>query len=167
MPPDYEVETFWKAYLATLPERHPHRSLNTPAAWSFGNSSEMADELGVLVQHGTKTATCSLLWEHDTDGQPLPQVGELSIILDGVGLPLCLIETVQVEIKPYGLVDESFAAAEAKATVPWSTGEMPTGATSPLTALPLDARLTRTPRWSVSASACCTKYSRPPKLLPD
>lgn len=114
MPPDYEVETFWKAYLATLPERHPHRSLNTPAAWSFGNSSEMADELGVLVQHGTKTATCSLLWEHETDGQPLPQVGELSIILDGVGLPLCLIETVQVEIKPYGLVDESFAAAEGE-----------------------------------------------------
>lgn len=111
---DAEIQAFWQSYLATLPEKHPHRSLRAPHAWSFGNSSEMADELGVLVQHGTKTATCSLLWEHETDGLPLPQVGELSIILDGVGLPLCIIATVQVEIKPFGAVDESFAAAEGE-----------------------------------------------------
>jgi uncharacterized protein YhfF len=114
MPNDPEIETFWKAYVSTLPEKHSHRRLDTPPAWSFGNSSEMADELGVLVLHGTKTATCSLLWEHETDGLPLPQVGELSIILDGVGLPLCLIETVGVEVKPFGAVDASFAAAEGE-----------------------------------------------------
>jgi len=111
---NYQVEAFWRGYLDTLPERHPHRSLNAPHAWSFGNNPQMADELGVLVQHGTKTATCSLLWEHETDGLPLPQAGELSIILDGLGVPLCIIATVQVEIKPFGTVDGSFAAAEGE-----------------------------------------------------
>jgi uncharacterized protein YhfF len=109
-----EIEKFWQAYLGTLPERHYHRTQALPSAWSFGNSSQMADELGLLVRDGVKTATCSLLWEHETDGLPLPKAGELSIILDGVGLPLSLIETLQVEIRPFGEVDAEFAAQEGE-----------------------------------------------------
>jgi uncharacterized protein YhfF len=88
--------------------------MQMPDAWAFGNTPQMADELGVLVQRGMKTATCSLLWEHETDNLPLPQPGDLSIILDGLGLPLCIIETVRVEIKAYGVVDGSFAAEEGE-----------------------------------------------------
>jgi uncharacterized protein YhfF len=108
------LESFWQAYLSTLPQDHPRRYQPMPAAWGFGNSPEMADELGELVQEGTKTATCSLLWEHDFDGEPLPEVGQLSIILDGDEHPLCLIETIEIEIRPYNEVDERFAYDEGE-----------------------------------------------------
>jgi uncharacterized protein YhfF len=74
----------------------------------------MADELGELVQNGTKTATCSLLWEFEHDGDPLPQVGELSIILDGDDNPLCIIETVEVDLRAMNTVDEQFAYDEGE-----------------------------------------------------
>jgi len=108
------LDSLWQAYLSRLPEDHPHRKRSMPAAWAFGNSPEMADTLGWLVRDGTKTATCSMLWEYDMDGEPLPEVGELSIILDGADRPLCLIETVEIEIRPYNEVDERFAHDEGE-----------------------------------------------------
>jgi uncharacterized protein YhfF len=108
------LDSFWQAYLSTLPQNHPHHLRPMPATWAFGNSPEMADELGHLVMERIKTATCSLLWEHDFDGEPLPEVGELSIILDGDENPICLIETVEIEIRPYNEVDERFAHDEGE-----------------------------------------------------
>lgn len=107
-------DSFWQAYVSRLPQDHPHRYRAKPPAWAFGNSPEMADELGSLVQAQVKTATCSMLWEYDFDGEPLPEVGDLSIILDGSERPLCLIETVEVEIRPYNEVDERFASDEGE-----------------------------------------------------
>jgi uncharacterized protein YhfF len=108
------IESFWEAYLATQPENSPLRRQPIPPAWGFGSTQEMADELGKLVQEGVKTATCSLLWEHESDGEPLPQVGALSIVLDGDDYPLCLIETVEVEIRPFNEVDARFAHDEGE-----------------------------------------------------
>ena len=108
------TESIWQAYLSTLPADHPHRYAPMPPAWGFGNTPEMADELGELVQNGTKTATCSLLWEYEHDGDPLPQVGELSIILDGDDNPLCIIETVEVDLRAMNTVDEQFAYDEGE-----------------------------------------------------
>jgi uncharacterized protein YhfF len=106
------VDRFWQAYLATLPpgdEPPP-----PPEAWSFGDNPALADELAALVLAGIKTATCSALWEHEADAEPLPQIGSLSIILDGAGLPLAVIETVEVQIKPYDQVDTAFAYDEGE-----------------------------------------------------
>lgn len=108
-----KVKLFWKSYLATLPEEN-RASSKLPEAWAFGDGAEMADELGGLVAVGIKTATASLLWEYEAEGSPLPQSGDLSIILDGSGLPICLIETVAVEVKPYNQVDDQFAYDEGE-----------------------------------------------------
>jgi uncharacterized protein YhfF len=107
------VEQFWQQYRATQPTSHS-LPVEPPNAWGFGDSGAMADELGQLVRDGIKTATCSLLWEHETDGEAIPQAGELSIILDGSGHPLCLIQTFEVEIKPYSEVDAQFAYDEGE-----------------------------------------------------
>jgi len=48
--------------------------------WHFGDSKSMAAELGQLVKMGVKTATSSLLWEYEADGEALPEAGEYSII---------------------------------------------------------------------------------------
>jgi uncharacterized protein YhfF len=74
----------------------------------------MADELGALIVAGTKTATCSSVWEWQAESEPWPEVGHLTIVLDGRGQPLCIIETVEVAIKPYHQVDASLAYDEGE-----------------------------------------------------
>lgn len=105
------TEAFWQAYLETLPPDSPVRS-EPYEAESFGDSPEMADELGALVASGTKTATCSALWEYEAEGEPLPGPGAKCVVLDGRDEPLCVIETVEVEVRPYNEVDARFAYEE-------------------------------------------------------
>jgi uncharacterized protein YhfF len=107
------VTDFWQKYLETLPKGRG-KDLKMPEAWAFGDGEAMADELGSLVVKGIKTATCSLFKEYETGNEVLPQAGGLSIILDGRGEPLCLIETTSVEIKPFNKVDAQFAYDEGE-----------------------------------------------------
>ena len=106
------VELFWQNYLASLAKGD--EKLTEYEAWSFGDSAEMADRLGTLVKSGTKTATCCSLWGLELDQEPAPKAGEFSIILDGRGEPLCIIETTNVEVKPYNEVEADFAHAEGE-----------------------------------------------------
>ncbi len=107
------TETYWQAYLATLPEDSPARN-ETYEAWSFGDGPEMADELGALVVSGRKTATCSALWELEAEGESMARVGEKSVILDGKDEPLCVIETTEVEVRRFDEVDGQFAGDEGE-----------------------------------------------------
>ena len=106
-----QVEAFWQACLASLPDAERPSEYE---AWSFGDSPEMADELGRLVTAGTKTATCCSLRGLELDGEPVPETGHLSIVLGGGGEPLCVIETTGVEVKPYNEVGADFARAEGE-----------------------------------------------------
>ncbi len=111
------TQTFWQAYLATLPQPIDPALLEPtalPEAWGFGDGPRMANELGALVRDGSKTATCSALWAYELDGEPLPQVSELSIILDGAEQPLCIVETTEVAIRPFNKVDAQFARDEGE-----------------------------------------------------
>ncbi len=108
------IDAIWLAYLSTLPGDHPHRAAASPSAWGFGDSPAMADALGQLVQQGSKTATASLVWEYEHDQQPMPTVGDMSIILDSSEKPLCVIETTELRILPYNEVDAEFAFAEGE-----------------------------------------------------
>ena len=74
----------------------------------------MADELGGLIADGTKTATCSALWEYEAEGEPLPEVGVKTVVLDGNSDPLCIVETMEVEVRPYDRVDALFAYEEGE-----------------------------------------------------
>ncbi len=107
-----DIETFWHTYRASLP---PGAAIPTVyTAWGFGHTPEDADALGDLVRRGVKTATCSLIWSYEAEGEPLPQVGDLSIILDGTGAPLCIIETTELQVKAYQDVDAQFAYDEGE-----------------------------------------------------
>lgn len=68
--------------------------------WSFGDTGALADELGALVLAGKKTATCSLFDGYAERGEALPRVGQRDIVLDGNKRPLCVIEIIEVEIRP-------------------------------------------------------------------
>lgn len=85
-----------------------------PPTWSFGGSPEQADALLELVLDGTKTATASALWDYEHEGEPLPQVGSLSILLDAAGHPRGLIETTHVSVTPFDEVDGEHAHLEGE-----------------------------------------------------
>lgn len=107
------TEEFWRAYLGTLPSGSSiGREGYTEER--FGDSPSMADELGALVASGTKTATCSALWEYEAEDEPLPEVGAAWVVLDGRGEPLCVAETTEVTVRAYQEVDERFAFDEGE-----------------------------------------------------
>lgn len=86
----------------------------TPPAWSFGDNPRLADELLALVLAGEKTGTSTAVAELAAAGEPEPQVGELSIVLDGAGHPRALIRTTHVRRSRLADVDEAFAASEGE-----------------------------------------------------
>ena len=105
------AQALWNAYCASLPE---HQLPAVPEnVFAFGDSPEMANELGALVARGIKTATTSALWAY-AEGELIPQVGSFSVVLDGHEQPLCIIKTIEVEAKRFSEVDERFAYDEGE-----------------------------------------------------
>ena len=110
---DARIEAYWSTFLETLPADSPVRD-EPYVAEGWGDSPRLADELGALIAAGTKTATCSALWEYEAEGESLPQVGSKTIVLDGDDKPLCIVETTEVEVKSYDEVDARFAYEEGE-----------------------------------------------------
>jgi uncharacterized protein YhfF len=77
--------------------------------FSFGDSSELANELAALVLAGTKRATCWAV----SDG-PSTEVGKRMVMLDGSGVPRAVIETVELTQRRFDEVDEAFAFDEGE-----------------------------------------------------
>lgn len=77
--------------------------------FAFGDGPALADELLDLVIREVKTATCSTEDEPNTSTP-----GERWIVLDGRGVPSCVIETLEVTYRRYGEVDAAFAYEEGE-----------------------------------------------------
>jgi len=107
------IETYWQEFLATLPANSPYRDKSYDPD-GFGDSPEMADELGALVLNGIKTGTCSSVWEWEAEGETLPEAGSIWIVQDGGGRPICITETYEVTVRKYNEVDADFARAEGE-----------------------------------------------------
>ena len=107
---EVELDSFWSRARCQLPDLPEQR----PEAWAFGATKEDADELLALVLDGTKTGTASALWDIEADGESVPEMGELSIILDGQGRPRALIETTAIDVVPFSEVTAEHAHAEGE-----------------------------------------------------
>ncbi len=107
------ITAYWQQFLATLPADAPAQRAPYVAE-SFGDNSALAEELAALVVAGAKTATCSALWEWEAESQALPLVGLHTIVLDGQGVPVCIIETAEVTVRAYDQVDAQFAWEEGE-----------------------------------------------------
>ena len=118
---DTELDAFWE-----LARRHieaggvsaytgetPLERLRPPA-WAFGATPEQADELLDLVLAGTKTATAGAYWDYEAEGEPLPEVGTLGIVLDSGAHPRALVVTTEVSVTPFAEVDEMHAFLEGE-----------------------------------------------------
>jgi uncharacterized protein YhfF len=116
-----EVSAFWAlarvhARLNSAPSYFGPTTLEVvpPPAWSFGATPEQSDQLLALVLAGTKTATAGALWDYESDDEPLPEKGALSILLDGAGHPQALVEITDVRVLPFDEVDEEHARLEGE-----------------------------------------------------
>jgi uncharacterized protein YhfF len=109
-----KLNAFWESCRTQLPQEKIAHIHDTPEAWGFGDGPRMADELGALVLEGRKTATCGILWEYESENEALPKSGDFSIILNGAGQPMCLIETTEVRVVPFDQVDAQFAYEEGE-----------------------------------------------------
>jgi uncharacterized protein YhfF len=77
--------------------------------FSFGDCSELAEELAQLVLAGRKTATC---WAASEGAHT--EVGKRMVMLDGAGRPRAVIETVELTQRRYDQVDAVFAFDEGE-----------------------------------------------------
>jgi uncharacterized protein YhfF len=100
------LRPFGPAFLQTQPNAPTERLYES---FHFGDSQVMADKVAALVLAGTKTATSSLLWSCADSGRPLVQQGALSILTTWNGQPVCVIETLEVQVRPFDSIDAKFA----------------------------------------------------------
>jgi uncharacterized protein YhfF len=108
MTPDAKTEAFWQAYLASVSDADD-AARQFYEAFRIGTSPESADEGAALIMRGVKTTTSSLLWTYESANKPLPKIGSLSILTDGRGDPVCVVETILMEVKAFAEVDAAFA----------------------------------------------------------
>ncbi|MBO9580656.1 MAG: ASCH domain-containing protein [Sphingobium sp.] len=92
-----------------------------PNSFHFCDNQEDADLCATLVVMGQKRATAPSVAELELAGDPIPQVGDYSIVTDWAGKAVAVIRTASVEIRRFGDVDEDFARAEGEGdlTLDW------------------------------------------------
>ncbi len=105
------VKTFWSEFL-TIHASVPKDTLFQ--VWFFGNSVEMAAELGQLVISGRKFATASLSAVNKIKPHEAPLPDGYSVVTDFFGVPLCVIRTVEIRHLPFDEVDAQFASDEGE-----------------------------------------------------
>jgi uncharacterized protein YhfF len=104
---------------AILQQLFPEARERWFAPMTIGSSRESADEGAAAILAGIKTATSSGHWNYP-DGR-LPFAGALSVLLDGSGRALAIVETAGVEIIRFGEVDAARASAygEGERSLDW------------------------------------------------
>lgn len=102
---------FWAEFCASVGGDVEGRYYET---FHFGDNESSANKLARLVLAGTKRATASLVWAYEAEKRPPPKAGDLSVVTDWDGNPLCVMETKAVAIAPFDKVGEEFAATEGE-----------------------------------------------------
>lgn len=107
VPPNYE--TFWQNFEQALRLSATERGRFYDVC-RVGQSEKGANDGAALILSGRKTATSSLLWEYEFNGTAPPQVGSLSILLDGADRAVGVFETTRITQCAFSAIDDEFAA---------------------------------------------------------
>lgn len=74
----------------------------------------LRNRLVAAILRGEKTATASLLEEYQRGGEPLPKLGDVEVVIDSAGEPVCLTEVTEVVCSPFVKVTDEHAVAEGE-----------------------------------------------------
>lgn len=106
MPP--VLDAFWQRFLA-IADDPADASGRFYEAFRVGAAAAEANVGASLIASGAKTATSSLLGSYEAESRPPPEVGALSIVQNGRDEPVCVIESMRVEVAAFGALTEEFA----------------------------------------------------------
>lgn len=80
----------------------------------YGDSPELSASLLALIRQGRKRAGTSLLWAVEAEGETLPEVGQIEIVVDHRNEPALITRITQVQVLPYDQVTAEYAAIEGE-----------------------------------------------------
>ncbi len=115
------IADFWAEFLSANSSTDLPPDMTYYESFTFGSRPETATRLAQLVLNGVKTATSGAMRDYEESGRRPPQPGDFSIVLDGSGAPVCIIETLEAKPIPFNQVDASFAYdyGEGARTLAW------------------------------------------------
>lgn len=102
-------DAYFAAFLAAT-----GRSADRYDRVEFGDDPATQDELAELTLHGPKRATTSILRDYEAEGEKVPEAGDLCVVTNGRGEPVCVYRATRVDVARFGDVDATFA---------WDEGE--------------------------------------------
>jgi uncharacterized protein YhfF len=91
----------------------------------FAFPGPLRDQLVAAIVAGSKTTTTGLLADYELDAEPLPRPGDRQVVIDSAGLPVTLIETVEVRVVRVGDIDLAHAVGEGEgytSVAEWRSG---------------------------------------------
>ncbi|QEN03541.1 GNAT family N-acetyltransferase [Thiospirochaeta perfilievii] len=104
-----KIDEYWKRFIS-INKEYKDREYEV---WNFCYGEILPNRLLGLVKTGIKTATSSAYDLYSKDDK-VPQVGDLSIITYGNGLPGCIIETKEIKIIKFNEISENEAKLEGE-----------------------------------------------------
>lgn len=103
------IQNYWQRFI-----QQQKIAIDQPVQiYAFGASPQMADELAQLVINERKTATTSAYALYTKD-EPMPQVGDYNLILDGHDCPVAITQTTRCQVVPYNEVTAAHAYLEGE-----------------------------------------------------
>ncbi|MDW4909005.1 ASCH domain-containing protein [Streptomyces sp. ADMS] len=91
----------------------PPQPENLPKA-EFAFPGPLRDQLVAAVLGGSKTSTTGLVIDYEHEGEPLPEVGSRSVVVDSGERPVGIIEITGVRVVPLAEVDLAHALDEGE-----------------------------------------------------
>jgi len=84
-----------------------------PAA-EFAFPGPLRDRLVAAILAGAKTSTSGLMLAYERENEPLPEVGQLSAVLDSAGRRIAVIEVTEIRVVRLADVDLQHALDEGE-----------------------------------------------------
>ena len=83
-------------------------------ASAYGDSPALSESLLALIRMGRKRAGTGLLWAYEADGEAIPVIGEVEIVVDHQNEPAIVTRITSVQVVPHGEVTAEYAAIEGE-----------------------------------------------------
>ena len=85
-----------------------------PKTVHFCDNEKDANECAKLVKKGIKKTTSHSLLGLQYRKEPLPKVGDFTVVTNWEGKAQCIVRTIGVKFKPFFSIDEAYAKLEGE-----------------------------------------------------
>ncbi|CAM5745870.1 hypothetical protein STAFG_2947 [Streptomyces afghaniensis 772] len=80
----------------------------------FAFPGPLRDRLVAAILNGSKTSTTGLVADYEHEGEPLPEVGNRSVVVDSDQRPVAVVEVTSVRVVPLAQVDLAHVTDEGE-----------------------------------------------------